>query len=48
VPVGAWLSASILDLAGGGHIAFSLAGGANHAEEVPHLVSPGWQHIAAA
>jgi nitrite reductase/ring-hydroxylating ferredoxin subunit/uncharacterized membrane protein len=29
----------------GGHISFALAGGANHAEEVPHLVSPGWQHI---
>ena len=27
----------------GGHISFRLAGGANHAEEVPHLVEPGWQ-----
>lgn len=32
----------------GGHISFRLAGGANHAEEVPHLVKPGWQHLAAA
>jgi nitrite reductase/ring-hydroxylating ferredoxin subunit len=29
----------------GGHISFRLAGGANHAEEVPHLVKPGWQHL---
>jgi nitrite reductase/ring-hydroxylating ferredoxin subunit len=28
----------------GGHISFRLAGGANHAEAVPHLVEPGW-HI---
>jgi nitrite reductase/ring-hydroxylating ferredoxin subunit/uncharacterized membrane protein len=26
----------------GGHISFRLAGGANHAEAVPHLVEPGW------
>jgi nitrite reductase/ring-hydroxylating ferredoxin subunit len=32
----------------GGHISFRLAGGANHAEEVPHLVKPGWQHLMAA
>jgi nitrite reductase/ring-hydroxylating ferredoxin subunit len=32
----------------GGHISFRLAGGANHAEEVPHLVTPGWQHLMAA
>jgi|SRR5579862_6597898 len=32
----------------GGHIAFRLAGGANHAEEVPHLVEPGWQHLMVA
>ena len=30
----------------GGHISFRLAGGANHAEEVPHLVKPGWQYLA--
>jgi nitrite reductase/ring-hydroxylating ferredoxin subunit len=29
----------------GGRISFRLAGGANHAEEVPHLVKPGWQHL---
>jgi nitrite reductase/ring-hydroxylating ferredoxin subunit len=29
----------------GGHISFRLAGGANHAEPVPHLVEPGWQHL---
>jgi len=32
----------------GGHISFRLAGGANHAEEVPHLVEPGWQHLMPA
>jgi nitrite reductase/ring-hydroxylating ferredoxin subunit len=29
----------------GGHISFRLAGGANHAEEVPHLVKPGWHYL---
>jgi nitrite reductase/ring-hydroxylating ferredoxin subunit len=32
----------------GGHISFRLAGGANHAEEVPHLVRPGWQALTTA
>jgi nitrite reductase/ring-hydroxylating ferredoxin subunit len=32
----------------GGHISFRLAGGANHAEEVPHLVEPGWQYLMAS
>jgi nitrite reductase/ring-hydroxylating ferredoxin subunit/uncharacterized membrane protein len=32
----------------GGHISFHLAGGANHAEEVPHLVEPGWQYLMLA
>lgn len=32
----------------GGHISFRLAGGANHAEEVPHLVKPGWQCLMTA
>ena len=32
----------------GGHIAFRLAGGANHAEEVPHLVQPGWHYLMKA
>jgi nitrite reductase/ring-hydroxylating ferredoxin subunit len=30
----------------GGHLSFRLAGGANHAEAVPHLVEPGWHHLA--
>ncbi|WP_246295295.1 Rieske 2Fe-2S domain-containing protein [Arthrobacter wenxiniae] len=30
----------------GGHLAYRLAAGANHAEEVPHLVAPGWQGLA--
>jgi nitrite reductase/ring-hydroxylating ferredoxin subunit/uncharacterized membrane protein len=29
----------------GGHMAFRLAGGANHAEAVPHLIEPGWHHV---
>jgi nitrite reductase/ring-hydroxylating ferredoxin subunit/uncharacterized membrane protein len=32
----------------GGHISFRLAGGANHAEAVPHLVEPGWHHLMPA
>ena len=32
----------------GGHLAFRLAGGANHAEEVPHLVQPGWHYLMRA
>ena len=32
----------------GGHISFRLAGGANHAEEVSHLVKPGWQYLMTA
>ena len=32
----------------GGHISFRLAGGVNHAEEIPHLVEPGWHHLMAA
>jgi nitrite reductase/ring-hydroxylating ferredoxin subunit/uncharacterized membrane protein len=31
----------------GGHISFRLAGGANHAEAVPHVIEPGWHHLAA-
>jgi nitrite reductase/ring-hydroxylating ferredoxin subunit len=30
----------------GGHLSFRLAGGVNHAEAVPHLVEPGWHHLA--
>ncbi|HEY2280822.1 MAG TPA: Rieske (2Fe-2S) protein [Streptosporangiaceae bacterium] len=29
----------------GGDISYRQAGGANHAEEVPHLVPPGWQDL---
>ena len=29
----------------GGYISFRLAGGANHAEAVPHLVRPGWHYL---
>jgi nitrite reductase/ring-hydroxylating ferredoxin subunit/uncharacterized membrane protein len=29
----------------GGDISYRLAGGANHAEEIPHLVTPGWQDL---
>jgi nitrite reductase/ring-hydroxylating ferredoxin subunit len=32
----------------GGHISFRLAGGANHAEQVPHLVEPGWHYLMDA
>jgi nitrite reductase/ring-hydroxylating ferredoxin subunit len=31
----------------GGHISFHQAGGANHAEAVPHLVEPGWHDLGA-
>ncbi len=29
----------------GGHLSFRMAAGANHAEAVPHLLQPGWQHL---
>jgi nitrite reductase/ring-hydroxylating ferredoxin subunit len=32
----------------GGHISFRLAGGANHAEDVPHVVTPGWHYLMVA
>jgi nitrite reductase/ring-hydroxylating ferredoxin subunit len=32
----------------GGHISFRLAGGANQAEPVPHLVEPGWHPLLPA
>jgi nitrite reductase/ring-hydroxylating ferredoxin subunit/uncharacterized membrane protein len=31
----------------GGHLSFRQASGANHAEDVPHLVRPGWQDLCA-
>ena len=30
----------------GGHISFRLAGGANHAEPIPHVLQPGWHYLA--
>lgn len=30
----------------GGHLAYRMAAGANHAEAVPHLVQPGWHRLA--
>jgi nitrite reductase/ring-hydroxylating ferredoxin subunit len=32
----------------GGHMSYRLAGGANHAEAVPHLVQPGWHSLLLA
>jgi nitrite reductase/ring-hydroxylating ferredoxin subunit len=32
----------------GGHISFRLAGGANQAEPVPHLIEPGWHDLRPA
>ncbi|MCZ9347481.1 Rieske (2Fe-2S) protein [Streptomyces sp. TRM76130] len=29
----------------GGHLAYRQAAGANHAEEVPHVVTPGWHRV---
>jgi nitrite reductase/ring-hydroxylating ferredoxin subunit/uncharacterized membrane protein len=29
----------------GGHLAYRLAGGVNHAEDVPHLIEPGWHDL---
>jgi nitrite reductase/ring-hydroxylating ferredoxin subunit len=31
----------------GGHLSFRQAAGANHAEDVPHLVKPGWHDLCA-
>lgn len=31
----------------GGHLSFRQSAGANHAEEVPHLVTPGWHDLCA-
>ncbi len=41
----AGLAAAAAGGALGGDISFRLAGGANHAEEVPHLVEPGWHDL---
>ncbi|MFL6136417.1 MAG: Rieske 2Fe-2S domain-containing protein [Frankiaceae bacterium] len=32
----------------GGHLSYRQAAGVNHAEQVPHLVPPGWHDVAAA
>lgn len=44
-----WTGLGLLGLGGflGGHLSFRQASGANHAEEVPHLVPPGWQDLCA-
>ena len=41
----AGLAAAAAGGALGGDISFRLAGGANHAEEVPHLIEPGWHDL---
>jgi nitrite reductase/ring-hydroxylating ferredoxin subunit/uncharacterized membrane protein len=41
----AGLAVSSLGALLGGHISFHQAGGANHAEDVPHLVEPGWHAL---
>ncbi|MFF8293400.1 Rieske 2Fe-2S domain-containing protein [Streptomyces sp. NPDC016309] len=41
----AGLSAVALGGALGGHLAYRQAAGANHAEQVPHLVEPGWHAV---
>ncbi|MBB0243893.1 Rieske 2Fe-2S domain-containing protein [Streptomyces alkaliphilus] len=43
-----WTGFTLVGITGalGGHMAYRQASGANHAEEVPHLVSPGWHAIA--
>ena len=42
-----WLGLGALGVGGflGGHLSFRQASGANHAEQVPHLVAPGWQDL---
>ncbi len=42
-----WLGLGALGLGGflGGHLSFRQASGANHAEQVPHLVRPGWHDL---
>jgi nitrite reductase/ring-hydroxylating ferredoxin subunit len=40
--LGALMTGGVL----GGHLSFRLAGGANHAEAVPHLIEPGWHDLS--
>lgn len=44
-----WAGLAVLGFSGylGGHLAYRQAAGANHAEEVPHLVGPGWHDLCA-
>ncbi len=44
-----YLGLSVVGVSGylGGHLAYRQAAGANHAEEVPHLVPPGWHDLCA-
>jgi nitrite reductase/ring-hydroxylating ferredoxin subunit len=44
-----WAGLALLGLGGylGGHLSFRQAAGANHAEDVPHLVPDGWQDLCA-
>jgi len=44
-----YLGLSVIGASGylGGHLAYRQAVGANHAEEVPHLVPPGWHDLCA-
>jgi nitrite reductase/ring-hydroxylating ferredoxin subunit len=41
------ISALLASASLGGHLSYRQAGGANHAEEVPHLVDAGWQDLCA-
>jgi nitrite reductase/ring-hydroxylating ferredoxin subunit len=48
-----WLRLGGMAVAGasaylGGHLAYRLAGGVNHAEDVPHLIEPGWHDLMAS
>ncbi len=42
-----WAGLTALGVGGylGGHLSFRQAAGANHGEDVPHLVRPGWQDL---
>lgn len=43
-----WAGLGVVGIGGalGGHLAYRLAAGANHAEAVPQLVEPGWHYVA--
>ncbi|HEX6921849.1 MAG TPA: Rieske 2Fe-2S domain-containing protein [Actinomycetes bacterium] len=45
----AYAGLSVLGVSGfiGGHMSFRQAAGANHGEDVPHLVRPGWHDLCA-